>query len=71
MPANPFDAHPEQYFEFDLALELGMTVADMRRRMPNSELFEWIAFFEMRQKRETAARKQAETGSRRAGRMRR
>lgn len=71
MRSNPFDAQPEQYFEFELALELGMTVADLRRRMPNSEFAEWLAFCELRQARQAAERKKAEAEQRRMARGRR
>lgn len=37
-----------------------MTVADLRRRMPNAEFYEWCFFLEDRARRLDAERKKAE-----------
>lgn len=36
-------------FEFDLALELKKTVAEMRATMPQHEYHQWISYYRKRQ----------------------
>lgn len=49
---------------FSIALELGMTVGELRRRMSAREFAEWRAFFTWRgQAREAAARKSNRGGA--------
>lgn len=45
----------ELYAEFALAERLGMTVRDLRRRMPQHEFAEWQAFLRIRYERERRA----------------
>lgn len=52
-------ADPEKQFEFHLARELHMTVADLRERMSHRELVEWSAFLGMEDQHRQLAYKQA------------
>jgi hypothetical protein len=47
-----FLTDPEFQFEFFLAAELGMTVAEMRRRMSTSEFVQWNRYYATKSQRE-------------------
>lgn len=47
-------------FQYSLARELGMTRAELLRRMSVRELVEWIAFFKIEQEETQRAREDAE-----------
>lgn len=50
---------PERRFYFDLARELGMTVAELLSRISSAELTEWAGLYELeRRERERAAQSQ-------------
>lgn len=49
----------EEYATFDLALQLHMTVAELRQRMSGSEFVMWMAFRAEKARRETRAMKAA------------
>lgn len=42
--------HPERRLYFELALALGCTVSELLSRISSTELVEWAAFFDLRNK---------------------
>lgn len=57
------EADPSLEFEFFLAAKLGMTVAELRERMPNREFVAWGTYFGRQ-----AQRHELEAARARAGR---
>ena len=60
-------------FQYSLARELGMTRADLIRRMSVSEIIDWVAFFRLErddQRREMERAQDAATARQMAGRFR-
>ena len=51
--------NPELAFEFSLAERLGMTVAEMRKRISTNEFAQWVALEELREYERQKARKKA------------
>lgn len=54
--------HPEEAeatFEFILARDLGMTVAELRRRMSTREFAEWLAFYSVENREQERLARQA------------
>jgi len=51
--------NPELTFEFALAERLGMTVAEMRKRVSTNEFAQWVALEELREYERQKARKKA------------
>jgi len=63
-PAS-YPAEAEQVFTFRLARDLGMTVAELERRLSTREFAEWAAFYAAEAKETESARKRAEQKARR------
>ena len=58
-----FENDPELEFEYYLAEQLHMTVARLRREMPNDEFLRWsVHFGRRRQDEELQAKAQAQRG---------
>jgi len=47
LPQIPFKNNLDLVFQYKLARELGMTVAELRSKMPLKEYNEWIIFYTM------------------------
>ena len=43
---------PDEYATFELASQLHMTVAELRRRMSSAEFTRWMVFFREKNRRE-------------------
>lgn len=56
-----FEANPDLEYDFYLAAELGMTVAELRERMSNREYEEWNMYHARRAQQEELRRKVAES----------
>lgn len=57
-PGNYPDA-AERAFSFRLARDLGMTVAELERRMSAAEFVEWVAYYVAENKEQESAMKKA------------
>lgn len=56
-----FETNPDLEYDFYLAAELGMTVAELRERMSNVEYEEWNMYHARRAQQEELRRKVAES----------
>lgn len=68
-PQRPsFELSPRRAFEFRLALDLGMTHAELGKRMSAAELTEWLAFYGWKHRKEKEqieqAKREAKAGRR-------
>jgi hypothetical protein len=55
-----FEDDPSEEFDFFLARELRMTVADMRERMSMDEYTRWYVYYGRKSQREELSRKRAQ-----------
>jgi hypothetical protein len=62
---NEYPVEAGKVFTFRLARDLGMTVAELERRLSTREFAEWAAFYAAEGKEIEAARKKAEQKARR------
>jgi hypothetical protein len=58
-------AHPERRFYFQLARELGMTVAELSDRMSSAEIAEWMALYKIENSEREHQRQVAQQRSKR------
>ncbi len=58
----PFRSNPDLRFQFRLARDLGMTRADLLRRMSAREYAQWVAFYTVEAKDQAARIEQAKAG---------
>jgi len=61
-PSDPFVENPDLRFELMLARDLGMTRAELRRRMGMAEYNDWIVFYQLEQRERERAMNKARRG---------